>query len=102
MPPATSTRPIPNHRGLFDILDGVTYLNVASVAPVLRSGLDAGHGALATRARPWLLDRADWFEGAEQRRTLFAQLIGATAEGVALVPATSYGLAVAAANLDAV
>jgi len=101
MPPATPTRPIPNQRGLFDIPDGVTYLNVASVAPVLRSGLDAGHGGLRTRARPWLLDRADWFEGAEQRRTLFAQLIGATAEGIALVPATSYGLAVAAANLDA-
>jgi selenocysteine lyase/cysteine desulfurase len=101
MPAASSTRPIPSQRGLFDIPDGVTYLNVASVAPVLRSGLDAGHGGLHTRARPWLLDRADWFEGAERRRTLFAQLIGATAEGVALVPATSYGLAVAAANLDA-
>ena len=101
MPAATPTRPIPVQRGLFDVPDGVAYLNVASVAPVLRSGLEAGHAALATRARPWLLGRADWFEGAERRRALFAELVGATAEGIALVPATSYGLAVAAANLDA-
>jgi selenocysteine lyase/cysteine desulfurase len=37
----------------------------------------------------------------ERLRELFARLIGADAEGVALVPATSYGMAVAAANLDA-
>ena len=30
---------------------------------------------------------------------MFAQLIGATADDIALVPATSYGIAVAAANL---
>jgi len=30
---------------------------------------------------------------------LFVQLIGATADDIALVPATSYGIAVAAANL---
>lgn len=88
-------------RDLFDVPDDVAYFNVASLAPTLRAGLDAGHAALDRRARPWDIAAADWFTAAERRRALFAGLIGATADDVALVSATSYGMAVAAANLDA-
>ncbi|MCJ1676511.1 aminotransferase class V-fold PLP-dependent enzyme [Streptomyces sp. APSN-46.1] len=88
-------------RELFDIPDGIAYFNTASLAPTLRAGLAAGGEALARRARPWLIRGDDWFTGAEERRGLFAGLIGATADDIALVPATSYGLAVAAANLSA-
>ena len=41
------------------------------------------------------------FTEVEERRALFARLVGVDADGVALVPATSSGLAVAAANLTA-
>ncbi|MFE9790534.1 aminotransferase class V-fold PLP-dependent enzyme [Streptomyces goshikiensis] len=88
-------------RELFDIPDGIAYFNTASVAPTLRAGVAAGAEALRWRAQPWRIRGADWFGGAEERRRLFAGLIGATAEDIALVPATSYGLAVAAANLSA-
>lgn len=88
-------------RDLFDVPDDVAYFNVASLAPTLRAGLDAGHAALRRRARPWGIASSDWFTAAERRRTLFAELIGATGDDVALVPATSYGMAVAAANLSA-
>ncbi|WP_199922766.1 aminotransferase class V-fold PLP-dependent enzyme [Streptomyces sp. NRRL S-87] len=88
-------------RDLFDIPDHVAYFNTASLAPTLRAARDAGDAALRKRAQPWRIRTADWFDGAEERRALFAGLIGATADDIALVPATSYGLAVAAANLTA-
>jgi selenocysteine lyase/cysteine desulfurase len=97
--PAAS--PLPVQRELFDIPDDVAYLNCASLAPLLKAATEAGAAALARRARPWLLGGDDWFTEAEERRALFARLAGLDPEGVALVPATSYGLAVAAANLTA-
>ena len=94
-------RPLPVQRELFDIPDDVAYFNCASLAPLLRASVEAGAAASARRARPWLTGGRDWFTEAEERRALFAELAGVDPEGVALVPATSYGLAVAAANLTA-
>jgi selenocysteine lyase/cysteine desulfurase len=88
-------------RELFDVPDDVAYFNCASLAPLLRASVEAGAAASARRARPWLTGGRDWFTEAEERRALFAELAGVDPEGVALVPATSYGLAVAAANLTA-
>jgi selenocysteine lyase/cysteine desulfurase len=93
--------PLPVQRRLFEIPDDVAYFNCASLAPQLRSAGQAAEAALARRARPWLIGAQDWFTEAEERRSLFARLAGVDPEGVALVPATSYGLAVAAANLTA-
>jgi selenocysteine lyase/cysteine desulfurase len=94
-------RPLPVQRALFDIPDDVAYFNCASLAPQLRSAREAAEAAWRRRAQPWLIRADDWFTEAEERRALFARLAGVDADGVALVPATSYGLAVAAANLTA-
>jgi selenocysteine lyase/cysteine desulfurase len=94
-------RPLPAQRALFDIPDDVAYFNCASLAPQLLAARRAAEVAWRRRARPWLIGSDDWFTEAEERRTLFARLAGVDVEGVALVPATSYGLAVAAANLTA-
>jgi selenocysteine lyase/cysteine desulfurase len=94
-------RPLPVQRELFDIPDDVAYFNCASLAPQLKAAGEAARAALTRRARPWRIRGEDWFTEAEERRTLFARLAGVDADGVALVPATSYGLAVAAANLTA-
>jgi selenocysteine lyase/cysteine desulfurase len=88
-------------RGLYEIPDGIAYLNTATLAPQLRSVRAAGEAALERRGTPWRITESDWFSEAERLRGLFAKVIGADADGVALVPASSYGLAVAAANLDA-
>jgi selenocysteine lyase/cysteine desulfurase len=88
-----------NQRRLFEIPDDVVYLNTASQAPQLRSVREAGEQALARSAAPWAISDDDWFTQAEELRDLFARLIGADTDGVALVPATSYGLAVAAHNV---
>ena len=99
--PEPSPPPLPVQRELFDIPDDVAYFNCASLSPQLKAATEAGAAALARRARPWRIASADWFSEVEERRALFARLAGVDADGVAMVPATSYGLAVAAANLTA-
>ena len=90
---------IPAQRDAFDVPEEIVYFNTASLAPQLRAVREAGEAALERRGRPWLISSSDWFTDVERLRSLFAQLIGASAEGVAIVPATSYGFAVAAGNL---
>lgn len=46
-----------------------------------------------------MIKPSDFFTDAEVGRERFAQLVGATAEDIALVPAASYGTATAACNL---
>jgi selenocysteine lyase/cysteine desulfurase len=92
---------LPNQRHLFDIPHDVAYLNCAAIAPQMRSVRAAGEAALTRSAQPWRFRAADWFTPSEELRHLFAGVIGASAESVALIPAASYGLAVAAANLEA-
>ena len=99
--PQGSPTPLPVQRELFDIPDDVAYFNCASLSPQLKAAREASEAALARRARPWLIGSGDWFSEVEERRALFARLTGLDPEGVAMVPATSYGLAVAAANLTA-
>src|ERR1700722_9634919 len=84
----------------FEIPHGVTYLNCANMAPQLRSVTAAGHEAVRRKAAPWTLSSADWFTGAEELRTLAGRVMGTEASNVALVPAASYGIAVAAKNVE--
>src|SRR5260370_12677339 len=86
-------------RALFEIPEDVTYLNCANMAPQLRSITEAGLAAVRARATPWMLPTKDWFFPAETLRNLAAQVLGTDSDSVALVPAVSYGIATAAANL---
>lgn len=90
---------IPSQRALFDLPRDVAYLNCAYMSPLLKEALTVGAEAVARKARPWTIRPADFFAETERARALFAWLIGAGPDGVALVPAASYGLATAAANL---
>ena len=90
---------LPDQRAAFDVPADVAYFNTANLAPQLHAVRAAGEAALARRSRPWTIAAEDWFTDVERLRALFAQIVGADAEGVALVPATSYGFAVAARNL---
>ena len=90
---------IENARNLFEIPKDVIYLNCANMAPQLKSVTQAGLGAVRAKESPWELTAADWFSGAEALRALVARLLDVETDGIALVPAVSYGIAVAAANL---
>lgn len=92
--------PLASQRHLFDIPEGVSYLNCAYFSPKPRSVLEAGRRALAAHAAPWEVTPSDFFEPAEGLRNQFASLVGGDADGVAVIPSVSYGVEVAARNLE--
>jgi selenocysteine lyase/cysteine desulfurase len=89
-----------SQRHLFDIPDGVTYLNAAYMSAQLDAVTEAGLDAVRWGRHPWEKTVPDFFEPAEKARRLFAAIVGADAEGVAVIPSVSYGVGVAAANLS--
>jgi len=97
--PTTAAIPSAAARDLFEIPEGVTYLNCANMAPQLRAVTQAGVDAVRRKATPWKLSAGEWFSGAEQLRILAANVLGTDRDGIALVPAASYGIATAAANV---
>jgi selenocysteine lyase/cysteine desulfurase len=90
---------IPCQRELFDIPENVAYLNCAYTSPLLKTAHQAGASALQSKANPWTITSDDFFSSAETARDLFAKLISSSPDNVALVPAVSYGIALAARNL---
>jgi selenocysteine lyase/cysteine desulfurase len=90
---------LPDQRSLFDVPDDVAYLNSAFFGPRLRAVSVAGEAALELTATPWNVGPPDFIDPVERLRSTVGALFGDTGEGVAFVPAISYGIGVAAANL---
>jgi len=90
---------IKNQRHLFDIPPGVTYLNCAYLSPLLRAAADAGRTGVERKLHPWTIVRRSFFDEVEEVRALFARLINAAADDIAIVPASSYAAAIAGRNL---
>ncbi|HEU5347070.1 MAG TPA: aminotransferase class V-fold PLP-dependent enzyme, partial [Ktedonobacterales bacterium] len=88
-----------NQRSLFEIPDEIAYLNCSYMSPLPRASREAGQAAVARKSQPWGISSQDFFTEAETARSLFAELIGGDADGVAIVPSASYGIGIAAANI---
>ena len=86
-------------KALFDIPDGLIYLNTANIGPRLKAVSDAGNAAIARFAHPWTISDEDWFKQPETLRAAFAALARTKIDSVALIPSASYGIAVAAKNI---
>jgi selenocysteine lyase/cysteine desulfurase len=84
---------------LFEIPAGIAYLNCSNISPQLKSVTAAGLEAVRIKATPWTLTGTNWFSSAEELRTLAGKVLGTGADSVALIPAVSYGMAIAAANI---
>ena len=52
---------IPNQRHLFDLPEGVAYLNCASRAPLLTASKAAGEAGIGRKLQPWTCDPANVF-----------------------------------------
>jgi len=87
-------------RALFDIPAQVNYLNTAYFSPQLKSVTEAGRRAVEHKEQPWNITIRDFFDGTEKSRQLLAAFIDASPDDIALIPSASYGIAVAAANID--
>jgi selenocysteine lyase/cysteine desulfurase len=92
---------LPCQRHLFDIPNDVAYLNCAYMSPLMKSALESGTVGLARKAHPWEITPDQFFSGAEEFRSIAAQLIDCSADCVAIVPSASYGIATATRNLPA-
>lgn len=90
---------IPVQRHRFDIPDDVAYLNCAYMAPLADSVVEAARSGAQRKSQPWGLVPGDFFSGPETARALFARIVNARADDIAVIPAASYGLAAAARNL---
>ena len=91
--------PLSCQRAAFDLPDDICWLNSAYMSPLLRSVAEAGTSGVALRGQPWKITADDFFKPAEQVRQLVAGTINADADGIALVPSVSYGIAIATQNL---
>lgn len=90
---------IPCQREAFELPRDVTYLNCAYMSPVSKAAIAAGEAAIRQKGRPFEVTAPDFFSLPERARELFAKIIGADKEGVAIVPAASYGMTAATLNL---
>src|SRR5918997_2915707 len=97
--PAKSLVNLGKQRPLFEGPDNVAYLNCAYMSPQLRTVRKAGEGAVRRKSKPWEISPKDFFEDSETARALFAEIVGGEADGGAIGPSVSYGMAVAAANV---
>jgi len=88
-----------SQRHLFEIPEEISYLNCAYMSPQLKAVREAGEKAVARKSRPWEISPRDFFESSETVRELFARVVGGDAEGMAIIPSVSYGMAVAVANV---
>ena len=75
---------IPCQRHLFDLPEEVVYLNCAYMSPVLKHAAELGAAALARKCRPWTIRPEDFFIEIEWARSLFARLLGASTDDIAV------------------
>lgn len=94
-PPALTSQ-----RHLFEMDDDVLYFNAASKSAILKASVEAGRIGAAAKAQPWTIDEPARYVQADDIRSRFAALIGATGDDIAIHPAASYGIATAAKNLN--
>jgi selenocysteine lyase/cysteine desulfurase len=88
-----------SQRHLFSIPDDVTYLDAAYMSPIPTRAAEAGSRGVLVKAAPWDMTIGNYYDEVERARELAASFIGASADEIAVIPATSYGIALAASNV---
>lgn len=90
---------LPCQKHFFEIPDDVIYLNCSYLAPMFDEIKKAGIEGVMRKKRPWAIKPKDFFEESAQVKQLFAKIVNAQAQDIAIVPAVSYGIGVAANNI---
>jgi len=86
-------------KSLFDIPDGITYLNAAYMGPITKEAAEIGKQAVQNKLNPWSISINDFFDIPDKIYNLSSALIDAQACDMAIVPSVSYGIAIAANNI---
>lgn len=100
VPPLPEPAPLVCQRDRFRLPTGAHYLNCAYMAPLSRGVEAAGIAALERWRMPANIGPDAFFDVADRVRSLAARVLGVPdAQSIALVPAVSYAVAIAARNL---
>ncbi len=85
----------------FQLPDDVHYINCAYMAPLSRRVEEAGIAGVQAKRNPTVIAADDFFRDPDVIRSRFAALVNAPADkSIALIPAVSYGIAIAANNVS--
>ncbi|MBW3552936.1 MAG: aminotransferase class V-fold PLP-dependent enzyme [Gemmatimonadetes bacterium] len=91
---------MPHHwRELFSLPPDAHYLNCAYMSPLLRTVEEAGVAGIRSKRFPAAIGADEFFTGPDRVRALFSRLLGGDDPArIAILPAVSYGIAIAARN----
>ena len=92
--------PLTCQKHRFSLPEDIHYLNCAYMSPLSHKVEAAGVEGVKRKSIPTQITPADFFEESARARNLFAQLVNASPEHIALVPSVSYGMATVAKNID--
>jgi selenocysteine lyase/cysteine desulfurase len=85
-------------KSLFSLPEDVHYINCAYMSPLLKRVEKAGIEGLIKKRNPAHIKPSDFFNEAVEVRALFAKLVNAPSERIALIPSVSYGMGVVIQN----
>jgi selenocysteine lyase/cysteine desulfurase len=77
---------------LFQLPDGIHYLNCAYMSPLLKSVEEKGIEGLRMKRNPVAIQPADFFTAAVGVRQKFARMVQCEPSQVAIMPSVSYGM----------
>ena len=87
-------------KSLFSLEEGVHYINCATMSPNLKSVEQAGFEGIIRKSNPQKITQETFFETTIPVQKAFAKLINCNDfERIAMIPSTSYGMAIVARNL---
>lgn len=89
-----------NQKNLFKIPNEVSYLNCATMSPLLKSVEAIGHKAVSEKCTPFTITSKEFFTNTNKLKKVFAKLISADDyQNIAVIPSVSYGIANVANNI---
>lgn len=84
---------------LFQLPEGIHFLNAAYMSPQLRQVQQAGIEAIAQKNYPGMLPPTSFFESSDRLRASLGRFLSCDVVRLALIPSVSYGMAIVAKNL---
>ena len=101
MSPETVSDALSCQREAFNLPTDVHYLNCAYMSPIPRVSEEAGIRGIRQKRGPMGIHPTDFFAESDEVRRRFARLVGSSEPNrIAIIPAASYAVAVAARNLQ--
>ncbi|ADR22417.1 aminotransferase [Marivirga tractuosa] len=88
-----------NQKHLFTLPEDIHYLNGAYMSPNLKSVEQAGIEGVRRKTNPTFIKENDFFQPAEEVKSLFGQIINGSSRQIAIIPSASYGLMNAIRNV---